>query len=198
MFWAFGDSALFIFGAGGLAILTVVYVVHVYNSLIRSRNGAKNSFSSIDTILQNRLDIIPNLVEVVKQYVKHEQEVILRATEIRSKILQNQDASSETRFTQENALSGTLKSLFAVSEAYPDLKADQNFLQLQNSWFSIEEEIAASRRSYNASVTDYEDLRQSFPALLVAACMKLETFALFEASIEARTPPSAKQLFSAE
>lgn len=175
-------------------VIAVIYFV-TYNSIIRTRNSVEENISAIDTVFQNRYDLIPNLVEVVKQYASHEKTLLEDITKLRSNAMSGQDMTKE-KLANENALSGTLKSIFALAENYPDLKANQNFINLQNQWTEIEDRMQAARRSYNASVKALRDIRQMFPSSIVASMMTLKTYDMFEAATEARESLDAKELFN--
>jgi LemA protein len=136
-----------------------------YNGLVRSRTQAQEGFSDIDVQLKRRYDLIPNLVESVKGYAAHESGVFEAVTAARSQAMQ---ATGANKAVAENALSGTLKSLFAVAENYPDLKANQNFLSLQNELTDTEDKIQAARRFYNGMVRDLNVKIQTFPTNLFA------------------------------
>lgn len=119
-----------------------LYFISTYNRIIGTKNNVDESFSSIDTVLQNRYDLIPNLVEVVKQYASHEAGVLNQVTQMRSKLLSNTDSkASKERFADENTLQMGMRSIFAVAENYPDLKANSNFLELQTQWSEIEDRL---------------------------------------------------------
>src|SRR3954454_7465754 len=148
--------------------LIVLYGVLAYNGMVRSRNMVDEAWSGIDVQLKRRHDLIPNLVETVKGYAAHEKGVFESVTQARANAINAQNASPETQAQAENQLSGALKSLFAVAEAYPDLKANQNFLSLQEEITSTEDKIAYSRQFYNDSVLGYNNRIQSFPANLIA------------------------------
>lgn len=173
-----------------IALLAVI-VVALYNGLVNKRNQADNAWSQIDAQLQRRLDLIPNLVSTVKGYASHESGVLEKVTELRSKIISG-DAPSGERFNMENQLTGALKSLFAVSESYPDLKASQNFLSLQEELSSTENKIAFARQAYNDSVTDYNNALQTFPGNIVAGLFHFEGKSLFEAQAEAKEAPKVE------
>ena len=178
-----------------VAVLIFI-IVWIYNSIISSRNTVEESFSAIDAMLQQRYDLIPNLVEVVKQYATHERETLTKVTEMRANLLNNQHVSSEERFQNENMLSAWLKSVFAVAENYPDLKASQNFINLQNQWGEMENNVQASRRAYNAAVKDLKNKQEMFPSNMIAGMMSIKEYAMFLAQEEAKTAPSAKSLFN--
>jgi LemA protein len=146
-------------------VLLVLYVVSAYNGLIRLRNWVKESWSQIDVQLRRRHDLIPNLVETVKGYAAHEKETLERVITARNQLL---TGSPQDRMEADNQLTGALKSIFALSEAYPELKANQNFLALQEELTTTENKVAYSRQLYNKTVADYNIRRESFPTNLLA------------------------------
>ena len=163
-----------------LIILAVIVlaVVSIYNKLVRLRNTVKSSWSDIDVQCQKRYDLVPNLVETVKGYASHEKSVFENVTKARSMAMQ---ATSPAEMAKaENMFRDTLKSLFAVAEAYPELKANTNFLQLQSQLQELENNIESARRYYNAVVRDYDILIESFPSNLVASQFKFEKEEFFE------------------
>jgi len=149
-----------------IVVLIVFWFISIYNSLIRARNKVRNAFAQIDTQLQRRFDLIPNLVETVKGYAKHEDAVFEKVAGLRSGYM-NASTPSE-KIDLDNQLTGTLKTLFAVAESYPELKANQNFLSLQDDLKGTEDKIAFSRQFYNDTVTNYNDQIQVFPSNIVA------------------------------
>ena len=149
-----------------VVVLLVLWLINIYNSLIRARNKVRNAFSQIETQLQRRFDLIPNLVETVKGYANHEESVFEKVAGLRSGYM-NATTPSE-KIAMDNQLTGALKSLFAVAEAYPELKANQNFMNLQNDLKGTEDKIAFSRQFYNDTVTKYNDQIQVFPSNIVA------------------------------
>lgn len=151
-------------GLGILAIV-VIYVIVAYNGLVKLRNWVKESWSQIDVQLKRRHDLIPNLVETVKGYAKHEKETLEQVIAARNQLL---NGSPQERMEADNQLAGALKSIFALSEAYPDLKANQNFIQLQEELTTTENKVAYSRQLYNKTVADYNIKRESFPSNIVA------------------------------
>ena len=182
---------------GWLLAFIIVYFIFTYNSIINTKNTVKEAFSSIDTVLQNRYNIIPNLVEVVKQYMQHESWVISKVTELRANLMSNSNKSSLERFAQENELQAGLKSIFAVAENYPDLKASANFLELQTSWSEIEDRLQWARRAYNASIKELNNKKEMFPSNIVASMMTIEDYKMFEADSSARVEKlDAKAMFS--
>jgi LemA protein len=147
----------------------VVIAVLIYNSLIRSRNRVEESWADIEVQLKRRYDLIPNLVNTVKGFAAQESGVLERVTEARTQAMGAQSVSETVK--DENMLSGTLKSLFAVAENYPDLKSNQNFLQLQNDLTDTENKIQAARRFYNGNVRDFNTKIEVFPTNLFASIM---------------------------
>ena len=169
---------------GGLILLMAMYAVGVYNTLVRLRNRLENAFSQIDVQLKRRYDLIPNLVETVKGYASHERETLEAVTQARNMAVNAQGVGEQAQ--AENMLSGALKSLFAVSEAYPDLKANENFLNLQEELTGTEGRIAYSRQFYNDTVLRYNTKIQTFPAVVIAGMMRVTPREYFEAEPESR------------
>ena len=164
-----------------LAVLVVlaVAVVSIYNGLVRLRNTSEQAWSDIDVQLKRRYDLIPNLIETVKGYASHEKETLEKVVQARSMAMG--ENSPEKKAESENFLQATLKSLFALSENYPDLKANQNFLDFQNELSEIEEKIQLARRYYNAVVRDLNTRVESVPSNIIAnmfGFMKKEYFEL--------------------
>jgi LemA protein len=155
----------------GLIILGVVFLLFVgmYNSLIRLKNNVKKSFSGIDVQLKRRTDLIPNLINTVKGYASHEKELLESLTKARTSIINGSASGNVNAMAEgENMLSGALKSIFAVAENYPDLKANQNFLELQESLEETEDQIAAARRIYNENVNYLNTKIEVFPSNIIA------------------------------
>ena len=168
--------------------LIVLWAVAVYNNLIRKKNRGKEAWSDIDVQLKRRYNLIPNLISAVKGYAAHERGVLEKVTQARTQAMGAQ--SVEEKAKAENMLSNTLKSLFAVSENYPDLKASQNFLELQRELRDTEDKIQASRRFYNSNVRDLNIKIQSFPSNIVANAFRFKEMELFELELaEARETP---------
>lgn len=163
--------------------VAILWLVYVYNSLIRSRNRVDEAFSDIDVQLKRRYDLIPNLVEAVKGYMAHERETLQKVTEARSAAMtvSAKAGSLEDKAKAENFLSDTLKSLFALSENYPALKASANFLQLQDELSDTENKIQAARRFYNGNVRDFNTRIQVFPNNLIAGMLQFVKYEFFEA-----------------
>ncbi len=160
-----------------LAIL-VFALISIYNKLVRLRNTVKSSWSDIDVQCKKRFDLVPNLVETVKGYAAHEKGVFENVTRARSMAMQATTPAEMAK--AENMLRDTLKSLFAVAEAYPDLKANANFLQLQSQLQELENNIESARRYYNAVVRDYNIATESFPSNLIASQFGFKKEELFQ------------------
>jgi LemA protein len=178
-----------------IVIIVVVILVGVliagYNGLVRSRNQVENAWSQIDVQLKRRLDLIPNLVETVKGYAAHERETLAAVVAARNAAI----AAPDTPKAQANAdagLTGALRQLFALSEAYPDLKANQNFLALQEELTATEGRVAYARQFYNDSVLTYDNKLESFPTVVLAKMFNFESREYFEADEQARTAPTVE------
>ena len=165
-----------------LAIVAVVvlWVVFTYNHFVALVNRAKEAWADIDVQLKRRYDLIPNLIETVKGYATHEKGVLEEVTKARSQAMQAEGPGEQGK--AEHMLSGALKSLFAVAEGYPDLKANQNFLELQRELSDTENKIQASRRFYNTNVRDLNTALESFPANVVGTMFRFEGREFFELS----------------
>jgi len=173
-----------------LIVLALVgYVVALYNRLVRSRQMAEEGWSGIDVQLKRRADLVPNLVETVQGYATHERELLQRVTEARNQARAVPPDDVAGRAAAEGLLSGALGRLLAVVENYPDLKANQNFLALQDSLATIENEIQMARRYYNGATRDLNVLVESFPSNLVAGQFGFGKRAFFETDDESRTVP---------
>lgn len=146
-------------------LLIVLYVITTYNALIRLRNWVRESWSQIDVQLKRRHDLIPNLINTVKGYAKYEQETFDKVIQARNQLL---SGTPQERMDADNQIQGALKSIFALSESYPDLKANQNFLDLQEELTTTENKVAYSRQLYNKTVAEYNIKRESFPSNIVA------------------------------
>ncbi|MBS4462347.1 LemA family protein [Aerococcaceae bacterium zg-B36] len=164
----------------------------IYNGLVKTRNWAQESFSQIDVQLQRRNDLIPNLVETVKGYAAHEKETLDAVIKARQQLLDIANASPEQINAASNALSGTLSRLLAVAEAYPDLKANTNFTELQRSLTDTEDKIAKARMLYNSSINQYNTKIQVVPNNIVAGVHGFFPMAYLETPEEARQVPQVK------
>lgn len=166
--------------------VALVAIVVMYNGLIRLRNRVSEAWSDIDVQLKRRYDLIPNLVNTVKGYAAHESGVFEKVTEARSNAMQA--GSTQAKAQAENMLSDTLKSLFAVAEAYPDLKANQNFLELQRELSDTENKIQASRRFYNGNVLELNNKIEMFPSNVIASVFHFEKSEFFEVAEAEKDP----------
>jgi LemA protein len=166
-------------------VFVLLWLVYVYNRLITLKNRVREAASDIDVQSKRRFDLIPNLVETVKGYMAHEKTVLENITKARSAILEaGEDIHKKAE--AENMISGALKTLFAVSENYPQLKANENFLKLQDELSDTENKIQAARRFYNANVRDFNIAIQTFPTNLIAKMFGFSAFEFFEAENEER------------
>ena len=168
-----------------VAVVAVVvfWLIAVYNGLITLKNRTDEAWSDIDVQLKRRYDLIPNLIETVKGYAQHEQGTFQKVVEARSAAM-SQTGDVEAKAKAENMLSSTLKSIFALAENYPDLKANQNFLQLQDQLSDTEDKIQAARRFYNGNVRDFNTKIQVFPNNTIASMLKFKKYDFFEADAE--------------
>ena len=171
---------------GVLVVLLILVFILSYNGLVRLRNRIDNAWSQIDVQLKRRYDLIPNLVETVKGYAAHERGVFESVTQARANAISAEGPAQQAQ--AENVLSGALKSLFAVAEAYPDLKANQNFLNLQEELTSTEDRIAYARQFYNDSVLSYNNRIQTVPSSVIAGMFNFEKREYFEGDPEATGP----------
>ncbi|MFA5729952.1 MAG: LemA family protein [Candidatus Paceibacterota bacterium] len=167
--------------------IVLLYIMVVYNGLITLRNRVKEAWSDIDVQLKRRYDLIPNLVETVKGYASHEKETFNKVIEARSKAMSA--TGLKEKGEAENALSGTLKSLFALSENYPDLKASVNFLELQKELTDTEDKIQASRRFYNGNVMDFNTKLEVFPTNMIAQIFGFKVSEFFVAEEGEKATP---------
>ncbi len=178
-----------------IAIAVLIFGIGIYNSLIGKKNQVANAFSAIDVMLKKRFDLIPNLVETVKQYMQYEGETLTKITELRGKAI-GSDVSESEKLALDTQIGTAVKGLMVSVENYPDLKANQNFLNLQSTWTESEEQIAAARRNYNSSVTAYNDAVMMFPGNMFAGMLGYQTIAVLETAVEERENVSAKDLFN--
>lgn len=166
----------------GLIVLLLIYVLITYNKLVQSNNIVKEAFSTMDIYLKKRWDLIPNLVEVVKGYAKHEKDVLNQVTTLRTNTYQNM--SIDKKITVNEQLTEGISKIIAVSEKYPDLKANQNFLELSRDLTKIEDEIANSRKYYNGCVRIFNTKIQMFPNNIVANIFGFKDANMFEANAD--------------
>lgn len=171
--------------------LVILYAVVAYNGLVRQRNQVDNSWSQVDVQLKRRLDLIPNLVETVKGYASHEKATFQAVIEARQAALAAPSLPGP-QAAADTVVTGALRQLFALSEAYPDLKANQNFLNLQEELTSTESRVAYARQFYNDSVMGYHNKLDTFPTLVIARLGNFTRREFFEAEEGARTAPTVK------
>lgn len=179
----------------GLVVFLLIIGIVIYNSLIGKRNQVTNAFSAIDVMLKKRFDLIPNLVEVVKQYMNYEQETLTKIVALRAKAVSG-NLTDQEKTDLDTQLSGAVKGLMVNVESYPDLKANSNFNNLQSTWTESEEQIAAARRTYNAVVTDYNNAIMMFPGNMFAGMLGYTKIDVLATPEEERKNISAKELFN--
>ena len=174
----------------GVVVLLALYFVSTYNVLVKLRNMVKDQWSQIDVLLKRRADLIPNLVETVKGYTKHEQETLEAVINARNKAVSATTTEEEMKANGE--LSGALNRLFALAESYPDLKANQNFMDLQNNLKETEDKISYARQFYNDAVLKYKNKLEVFPSNIVAGMFGFKPEPFFEATDKERENPQVK------
>jgi LemA protein len=170
----------------GVIVVFVLWIVMIYNGLVAMRQRVNQAFADIDVQMKQRHDLIPNLVETVKGYAGHERGTLEAVVQARNAAVTAQSGGVAAQAAAENALSGTLRQLFALSEAYPDLKASANFQQLQAELTDIENKLAASRRFFNSAVQEYNTGIQQFPAVLLAGPAGFAPKEFFDVGVEDR------------
>lgn len=175
----------------GAVCLVFLYIVSQYNFLVTLKNQVKNAWAQIDVQLKRRHDLIPNLVETVKGYAQHEKETLENVVKARNTAVGTK-GDGAAKIGAENALTGALKSLFAVAENYPDLKANQNFLQLQEELTSTENKIGFARQFYNDMVLQYNNAKEKFPTNIVAGLFNFENREFFEIDSVEKAVPNVK------
>jgi len=171
----------------GALLALAGWLILTYNTLIKFKNRVKEAWSDIDVQLKRRYNLIPNLVETVKGYAKHEQETLAKVTEMRTLAMQGGNIAE--RAEHENMLTSALKSIFALSENYPDLKANQNFLELQRELTDTENKIQAARRFYNGTVRDFNTKIEQFPSNIVAGMFSFKAREFFELENDTEREP---------
>ena len=182
-----GVGLIILVGAG-------LFLVMLYNGLIGKKNQVENVFGSIDTLLKKRYDLIPNLISTVQTYMKHERGTLTEITEMRAKAVSG-NISDDEKVALDNKVSKMMGGIMVAVENYPDLKANQNFMQLQRSLNEIEEQISAARRAYNASVTDYNNAVEMLPTSIMASMMHYSRKQVFEIAEKERKNVDVKSLF---
>jgi LemA protein len=170
----------------GVIVVFVLWIVMIYNGLVAMRQRVNQAFADIDVQMKQRHDLIPNLVETVKGYAGHERGTLEAVVQARNAAVTAQSGGVAAQAAAENVLSGTLRQLFALSEAYPDLKASANFQQLQAELTDIENKLAASRRFFNSAVQEYNTGIQQFPAVLIAGPAGFAPKEFFDVGVEDR------------
>src|SRR5207342_121967 len=178
----------------GVIVVLVLWVIMIYNGLVAMRQRVNQAFSDIDVQTKQRHDLIPNLVETVKGYASHERGTLEAVVQARNAAVTAGAGGVAAQAAAENVLSGALRQLFALSEAYPDLKANQNFQQLQAELSDVENKIAASRRSFNNAVQEYNTGIQQFPAALFAAALGFSQRTFFDVGEERAVVEKAPQV----
>ncbi|MBQ8299196.1 MAG: LemA family protein [Clostridia bacterium] len=173
-----------------VVVVIAIWLIGTYNSLVQARNKVRNAFAQIDTQLQRRFDLIPNLVETVKGYASHEKELLENVTASRSGYM-NAHTPGE-KMAADNQLTSTLKTLFAVSENYPELKANANFSKLQDDLKGTEDKVAFSRQFYNDTVTRFNDKLQVFPTNIIGSMFGFKEEELFKTDEAAKTAPKVQ------
>jgi len=169
----------------------------MYNTLIMRRNRVNYALSSIDALLKKRYDLIPNLVNTVKQYMRYEQSLLNQLTELRTKVISGTLREQERRMI-DSEVEKLMRNILAVAENYPELKASSNFLQLQAALNEVEEQLSAARRAFSASITEYNNAVKTFPTNIVATLMNFEELKWYEISEEERKNIDVKNLFNSE
>lgn len=177
-----------------IVLLVLLWLFSTYNGLIRRRNEVDNAFSGMDVQLKKRYDLIPNLVATVKQYAQHEREVLTKVTEMRAQAM-NGNLAPDERVALDNKISAAMRNIMVAVEQYPDLKANENFMNLQRSLNEIEAQISAARRTYNAVITEYNNAIQVFPSNIIANSMGFQKKEVFVIPDTERVNPQVADLF---
>ena len=172
-------------------VIIILVLIIIYNNLIQKKNAIDNAYFSMDVMLKKRYDLIPQLVETVRGYMTHEKEVLIQLTELRQKVIV-ENLNTNAKVELDNKINAVLQNVFASFENYPQLKASENFLKLQGAINEAEEQLAASRRFYNAAVNDYHNGIEMFPSSLVASWMGLKHKTFFSIADEHREVPAFK------
>lgn len=179
---------------GIIAVVLLLIGIGIYNSLIGKKNQVTNAFSAIDVMLKKRYDLIPNLVETIKQYMQYESETLTKITQMRTQA--GASISDAEKIQLDQQLKTAVRGVMVNVENYPDLKANTNFLNLQSTWTESEEQIAAARRTYNSAVTTYNNAVMMFPSSIFAGMLGYQTMPVLEIPAEERKNISAKELFN--
>lgn len=179
----------------GVILLLVIVPISIYNGLVRRRNEIRNAQGSIDAVLKQRFDLVPNLVETVKRYAAHEASVLTAVTELRRGKNSYGELTAEEKSAFNAGFGAGLRNFYAVVENYPDLKASGNFLHLQRTINELEEQLSAARRTYNAAVTDYNNAIQVFPSSIIAGMGHFRPEQVLETPAAERESPNVRELF---
>jgi len=185
---------LIVFISIGAVVLLIFIFITLYNGLINRRNNVENAFGGIDAQLKKRYDLIPNLVTAVKKYMEHEKSVLEQLTELRTQALAS-NLNNDQKIDLNEKINDSLKSLMIAVENYPDLKANQNFIHLQQSLNEVEGQISAARRAYNSAVTEYNNAVEMFPSNIVAGIYRFKRKKVFEIAESERKNVDLKKLF---
>ena len=172
-------------------VVIILALIIIYNNLIQKKNAIDNAYFSMDVMLKKRYDLIPQLVETVRGYMTHEKDVLTQLTELRQKVI-GENLNTNDKVELDNKINTVLQNVFASFENYPQLKASENFLNLQGAINEAEEQLAASRRFYNAAVNDYHNGIEMFPSSLVASWIGLKHKTFFSIANEHREVPAIK------
>lgn len=170
--------------SGGILLIIVIYILITYNIFVKGNNRVKEAFATMDVYLKKRWDLIPNIVEIVKCYAKHERDTLKEVTELRNKIKSYDDLTNEEKINTNELITKEISKLIAIAEAYPDLKANKNFLDLQKNLAAIEDEIAQSRKYYNAVVRIFNNKVEMIPSNIVAKITGFKIKKMYEATSE--------------
>ena len=179
----------------GIVAVVIIILAIMYNGLINKKNQVENAFGGMDAQLKKRYDLIPNLISTVQTYMNHEADTLTQITELRAKAVSG-EVSDEEKVTLDNAITSKIGGIMVAVENYPDLKASENFSQLQRSLNEVEEQISASRRAYNAMVTSYNNGVEMFPTNILAGMMKMERKNVFEIPDLQRENVNVGELFN--
>lgn len=174
---------MFLYVVLAIVVIILVLFITAYNGFIRMRNRIEEAFSTMDVYLKKRFDIIPNLISTVKGYIKHESQTLISVVNARNEAMASKDTN--LRMENENAITGSLSKLFALAERYPDLRADSQFLELQNQLVHIENDIAQSRKYYNAVVKQFNTKCEIFPSSIIASMFNFQRRNYFEVASNA-------------
>ncbi|MEH2378004.1 MAG: LemA family protein [Nostoc sp.] len=177
-------NKMFIYITSFIALLLIIFII-LYNNLIYKKNQVDNAFSTIDVVLQKRCDLIPRLVTLAQMYMQFEQKILTEISRLRSRAT-SKNLSDNSRIAVEDQISRTLNKIILAVEAYPELKTNQHFIQLQYSLNEVEEQISAARRFYNSAVTEYNNAVEMFPTNIIASGMRYQLKLQFQANAQAR------------